>query len=299
MKKRRSKTTTKATKRRSAPLIVPRDLSAGVIVVLSGGGFDAMNPSEVRQRMDQYIADVNADLYVQANTGGSGLRFNLLPNQQKPHLHQAKWRQICAALNLLDRQTSHPCRSFERRRRGGGPRALPAESGQVGGLALLVRFGADPRRHRRHQQDSVERETQLQLLTSSRLRPGCWRRSRSARATADRRTIRSTAFSTSGSTYNLPGALAHRNAFYELAGGDKVGSVYKRPRLLLDVTLAVLQGQTNFTVIHGAEPSLQQLATKSHVVIELETATFSKTLLPVTRGRVRPGSVAGVAPAFC
>lgn len=40
----------------------PRDLSKGAIVVLSGGGFDGMNPLEVRDRMDQYIADVNADL---------------------------------------------------------------------------------------------------------------------------------------------------------------------------------------------------------------------------------------------
>src|SRR5580765_5771207 len=78
-----------------------RDLSAGVIVVLSGGGFDAMNPVEVRERMDQYITDVNADPFVQANTGGSGLTFKLLPNQQDKHLHQAKWRQICSALNLL------------------------------------------------------------------------------------------------------------------------------------------------------------------------------------------------------
>jgi hypothetical protein len=38
-----------------------RDLTQGVIVVLSGGGFDAMNPVEVRNRMDQYITDVNGD----------------------------------------------------------------------------------------------------------------------------------------------------------------------------------------------------------------------------------------------
>src|SRR3954447_18096536 len=78
-----------------------RDLSHGVIVVLSGGGFDAMNPAEVRNRMDQYITDVNADPFVQANTGGAGLTFKLLAGQNKPHLHQAKWRQICDALKLL------------------------------------------------------------------------------------------------------------------------------------------------------------------------------------------------------
>src|SRR6185295_15265692 len=72
------------------PAGAARDLSEGVIVVLSGGGFDAMNPKEVRDRMDQYITEVNADPFVQANTGGNGLKFRLLPNQSKKHLHQAK-----------------------------------------------------------------------------------------------------------------------------------------------------------------------------------------------------------------
>src|SRR3954462_126996 len=78
-----------------------RDLSHGVVVVLSGGGFDAMNPKEVRDRMDRYIADVNADPFVQANTGGAGLTFKLLPGQKTAHLHQAKWRPICDRLRLL------------------------------------------------------------------------------------------------------------------------------------------------------------------------------------------------------
>jgi hypothetical protein len=79
----------------------------------------------------------------------------------------------------------------------------------------------------------------------------------------------------------LPGALAHRNAFYELAGGDTAsGGGFKLPNLLLDVTLAELRGDTNFDVINNAEAPLQQLATQSRVVIELETTTFRKTLRP-------------------
>ena len=78
----------------------------GVIVVLSGGGFDKMNPKEVRQRMDQYhIADVNADPFVQTATAGAGLTFKLLPGQKDPHLHQSKWQDICAALNKLNPTT--------------------------------------------------------------------------------------------------------------------------------------------------------------------------------------------------
>jgi hypothetical protein len=77
------------------------DLSKGVIVVLSGGFFDAMNPREVLDRMDEYIADVNADPYVQAHTGGKGLKFKLLKNQVDPHIHQAEWRKVVRALETL------------------------------------------------------------------------------------------------------------------------------------------------------------------------------------------------------
>ena len=77
------------------------DLSKGVIVVLSGGFVDEMNPQDVLDRMDDYIADVNADPYVQAHTNGKGLKFKLLENQVDPHIHQAEWRKIVQALETL------------------------------------------------------------------------------------------------------------------------------------------------------------------------------------------------------
>jgi len=84
-----------------------------------------------------------------------------------------------------------------------------------------------------------------------------------------------------GLTYNLPGALSHRDAFYELAGGDKnSGGGHRLPHLLLDVTLAVLRGETNYDIIQRTEAALQVLATKSRVVIELETTNFKKALRP-------------------
>jgi hypothetical protein len=42
----------------------------------------------------------------------------------------------------------------------------------------------------------------------------------------------------------------------------------------------VLRGETAFDIIHNAEAPLQQLSTKSHLDIKLETTTFSKTLHP-------------------
>ena len=84
-----------------------------------------------------------------------------------------------------------------------------------------------------------------------------------------------------GLTYNLGGALAHKNAFYELAGGDKVfGGGFERPHLLFEVTLAVLRGASNAAVLAMVKAPLQTLATKSRIVVELETKDFKKTLRP-------------------
>src|SRR4051812_32241262 len=77
------------------------DLTKGVIVILSGGGFDEMNPQEVRDRMDECITRVNNDPFVQAHSGGAGLTFHLLAGQTTKHLHQTKWRALCDALKLL------------------------------------------------------------------------------------------------------------------------------------------------------------------------------------------------------
>jgi hypothetical protein len=68
--------------------VLSRDLSQGVIVVLSGGPLDFFNPPEVLNRMDQLISQVNQDPYVLANTKGNGLTFKLIPNQQGNHIHQ-------------------------------------------------------------------------------------------------------------------------------------------------------------------------------------------------------------------
>jgi hypothetical protein len=57
-----------------------RDLSVGVIAVLSGEPFDQTNPVEVRDRTDQLIRDVTSDPYVLANSAGKGLMFKLLPD---------------------------------------------------------------------------------------------------------------------------------------------------------------------------------------------------------------------------
>lgn len=271
----------KRVRRRSmAASAAARDLSAGVIVVLSGGGFDGMNPAAVRNRMDQYIADVNADPYVQANTGGSGLTFTLLPNQQKKHLHQTKWRQICSALNLL---AATPL-VLVGHSNGGAAAVDLARCLQSQGKSVDLLFSCDSVLTLDDIGDVNKIPANVKLNFNTYVIPTlAWLLAPFPIGKRNRRQVDDSldGVLNIGLTYNLPGALAHRNAFYELAGGDKTSSgAYKRPHLLLDVTLAVLRGETNFDIINNAEAPLQQLATKSHVVIELETTTFSKTLHP-------------------
>jgi hypothetical protein len=258
----------------------PRDLSKGVIVVLSGGGFDAMNPKEVRDRMEQYIADVNADPFVQANTGGQGLTFKVLPNQKTKHLHQGKWRQICQALALLDATplilVGHS--------NGGAAAMNLARCVQSQGKSVDLIFSADSVLTLDDIGDINKVPPNALLNINPYIIPTpAWllapfpigkRNHRQADTSLD-------GILNIGLTYNLPGALAHRNAFYEIAGGDeKAGGGFKLPQLLLDVTLAVLRGETNFDIFHAAEASLQILATKARIDIEIETTNFTRTLRP-------------------
>jgi hypothetical protein len=272
---RAKKTTTRGVAR-----IIPRDLSKGVIVVLSGGGFDAMNPKEVRDRMDQYITDVNADPFVQANTGGTGLTFKLLPNQTTKHLHQGKWRQICSALGLL---TATPL-ILVGHSNGGAAAMDLARCLQSQGKSVDLVFSADSVLTLDDIGDINKVPPNVKLNFNPYVIPTpAWLLAPFPIGKRNHRQVDNSLDSilNIGLTYNLPGALAHRNAFFELAGGDKTsGGGYKRPHLLLDVTLAVLRGETHFNIINNAQAPLQVLATKSHLVIELETTNFTLTLQP-------------------
>jgi len=256
-----------------------RDLTHGVIVVLSGGGFDAMNPIEVRNRMDQYITDVNADPFVQANTGGAGLTFKLLPGQSKPHLHQAKWRQICAALNLL---TATPL-ILVGHSNGGAAAVDLARCLQSQGKSVDLLWSADSVLTLDDIGDINKVPANVTLNVNPYVIPTpAWLLAPFPIGKPNRRQVDNSldGILNVGLTYNLPGALAHRNAFYELAGGDAVGTGFKLPHLLRDVTLAVLRGDTVYDIVHATEAPLQTLATKSRLVIELETTNFKKTLRP-------------------
>jgi hypothetical protein len=264
---------------RAVARTIVRDLSKGVIVVLSGGGFDAMNPQEVRDRMDQYIVDVNADPFVQANTAGQGLTFKLLTPQPTKHLHQGKWRQICTAIAALDASplilVGHS--------NGGAAAVDLARCVQAQGKSVDLLFTADSVLTLDDNGNPNRVPANVRLNLNPYVIPTpAWllapfpigkRNRREADDSLD-------GIINIGLEYNLPGALAHRNAFYELAGGDKRPGGYKLPHLLLDVTLAVLRGDAQAAILSMAQASLQTLATASHLDIALETTGFSTTLHP-------------------
>jgi hypothetical protein len=256
------------------------DLSRGVIVVLSGGFVDEMNPHDVRDRMDDYIADVNADPYVQAHTNGKGLKFKLLKNQVHPHIHQAEWRKVVQALETLKPSplilVGH---SY-----GGAAAVSIARSLESGGttIDLLCTHDSIQTIDDLGDPNKVPATVRLNLNPYAIATPA-WML---APFPIGRRNLRDVGGSMDcvlnvGLTYNLGGAFAHKNAFYELAGGDKkAGGGFERPHLLLDVTLAVLRGASNADVLTMVQAPLETLATKSRIVVELETKNFKKTLAP-------------------
>jgi len=256
------------------------DLSKGVIVVLSGGFFDGMNPEDVRDRMDEYIADVNADPFVQAHTNGKGLKFKLLKNQLDPHIHQADWRKVVRALETLE-----PSPLILVGHSNGGAAAVSiARSLESGGTTVNLLCTHDTVQTIDDLGDPNKVPANVRLNLNPYVIPTpAWML---APFPIGRRNHRESDGSMDGVinvglAYNLGGAFAHKNAFYELAGGNKVfGGGFERPHLLLEVTLAVLRGATNADVLAMVQAPLQTLATKSRIVIELETKGFTTTVRP-------------------
>ena len=256
------------------------DLSKGAIVVLSGGFIDVMNPEDVRDRMDDYIADVNADPYVQAHTNGKGLKFKLWKDQPDPHIHQAEWRRVARVLQALK-----PSPLVVVGHSNGGAAAVSiARSLAAGGTAVDLLCTHDTVQTVDDLGDPNRVPANVRLNLNPYVIPTpAWML---APFPIGRRNVREADGSMDGVinvglTYNLGGAFAHKNAFYEIAGGNKVpGGGFERPHLLLDVTLAVLRGTSTPDVLQLMRPPLQTLATRSRIVIELETKGLRQTIRP-------------------
>ena len=261
------------------PHPVDRDLSKGVIVVLSGGPVDFMNPKEVRDRMNQFIADVNRHPYVVEHTQGKGLAFKLLPAQKERYLHQTTWRKVCAKLKTLA-----PSPLIVVGHSNGGAAAMSlARCIDEAGLKIDLLFSADSIFTLDDLGDPNEVPSNVVLNVNSYVIPTeeFWicpfpigrRNRRESGAELDR-------LLNIGLEYHLGGCVAHRNAFYELAGGDETEGGHSRPHLLLDTTIASLRGESVDTILQATRLSLRELSTKSKIRIALETKGFNEIIAP-------------------
>jgi hypothetical protein len=256
------------------------DLTKGVIIILSGGPVDEMNPIEVRDRMDECITHVNNDPFVQAGTNGQGLTYHLFADQTTRHLHQARWRAICEALGLRE---ATPCIIVGHSNGGAAAMSL-ARCLQAQGKTIDLLFSADSVVTPDDLGDVNEVPANVRLNINSYVKPTpAWFL---APFPIGRRNKRETDHSldgilNAGLKYNLPGVLGHRNAFYDLAGGDKTGATtYKHPLVIQDSILASLHGKTNDEIMDAAIASLRVLATQTKTEIEISKANSTFIIHP-------------------
>jgi hypothetical protein len=257
----------------------PRDLSQGVIVVFSGGPVDIMNPTEVLERMDQLISDVNTDPFVLANSGGEGLKFKLLPNQEVNHIHQSRWPEICEELQLV---TASPV-ILVGHSNGGAAVIDLARCLHSKGKSVDLAFTADSVLTLNDNGDvnKVPSNVRLNLNPYVIPTPRWWE----APFPFGRQNRRETdnaldGILNIGLPFYEPGVWAHRDAFYDLTGGDERSGVSRHPEMLREMTLAVLRSTPNEEIFQLAQSYLQVLANETRIAIELETATFKTTLVP-------------------
>jgi hypothetical protein len=257
----------------------PRDLSQGVIVVMSGGAFDLMNPPEVRSRMDQLILDVNADPYVLANSGGKGLTFKLFPDQQVNHLHQGQWQDVCERLQSL---AASPL-ILVGHSNGGAAVIDIARCLQKKGMAVDLVITADSVLTLNDNGDTNKVPSNVKINLNPYVIPtALWwvlpfpfgkQNQRETGNPLD-------GILNIGLPFDEPGAIAHRDAFYDLAGGDQSASGYAYPEMMRDAIVAALKGATGDQIFQLAQTDLQILANETRTTIELETTGFKASLTP-------------------
>jgi hypothetical protein len=265
-------------------LVLPeqRDLSQGVIVILSGGPVDLTNPVDVRNRMDQIITEVNADPWVLASTGGKGLIFRLLENQVTNHIHQARWRDLCAVPELL----------------AASPLIIVGHSNGGAAAMDLARFLQEQNRvvDFLFTADSVltldDNGDPYTVPANVKLNLNCYSvpvfpiwlalpfpfgRKNYRQADVPLEGILDI-----GLQFAEPGAIEHKDVFYAPAGGDPSGDGYTYPELIRDSALSVLKGATPEEVLDQAKVYLQTLADEARIPIYLEGVNLTATLLPAS-----------------
>jgi pimeloyl-ACP methyl ester carboxylesterase len=259
-----------------------RDLSQGVIVILSGGPVDMTNPVEVRNRMDQIITEVNADPSVLANSGGKGVIFRLLENQGTNHIHQARWRDLCDVPELL---AASPI-IIVGHSNGGAAAMDLARFLQENNREVDFLFTADSVLTLDDNGDPYTVPANVKINLNSYSVPvfPIWlalpfpfgrKNYRQADVPLD-------GILNIGLQFAEPGAIEHKDVFYAPAGGDPSGNTYEYPELTRDSALSVLKGATPEEVFDMAKGYLQTLADEARIPIYLEGVNLTETLVPAS-----------------
>jgi hypothetical protein len=256
-----------------------RDLSKGVVLILSGGPVDQTNPVEVRTRMDQIITDINADPWVLANSNGKGMIYRLLEHQQTKHIHQAFWNDLCNSPQLL---AASPLIIVGHS--NGGAAAMDIAHFLKGiGRTVDLLFTAD----------SVLTLNDIcdpyTLPSNVKLNLNCYSVPVFPIWLALPFPFGQKNFQEDGSLEKIlniglrfaePGAIEHKDVFYAPGGGDAKGDRYEYPELIRDCALSVLKGATNAEVFDLAKQYLQTLANEARISIRLDGADVTETLVP-------------------
>lgn len=259
-----------------------RDLSRGAIVMMSGGGFDAANPPEVRARMDAYLDSVNASEVVHRCSGGQGMTYQLLPDQQTKHVHQTKWPKLCDSLAERDAApiviAGHS---------NGGAAAISLSRCLEGkGKTVDLLITADSVATGNDLGDVYTVPGNVRVNVNTFLVPNAFTflipfpfgRANKRTANDAKPTINV------GMEYLLPGAIAHRNAFYDFAGGDiRDGGVFARPFALLDLTLAYLGGADDTAMAALALEKAQGLSSAARIRIKYDGPNSRNLEIPRPR----------------
>jgi hypothetical protein len=236
----------------SVPAGCVRDLSKGAVVMLSGGPIDATNPPEVRARMDAYLDSVNQDATVQRCSNGKGMAIRILKDQDTNHIHQSRWQDVCDALDKLD---ASPIIIAGHSNGGAAGVSLSrCLKGKGRTVDLLLTADSVGTLNDLGPVYEVPSNVGINVNTFNIPNALTWTlpfpigKANEREDSEDKKPIVNI-----GVGYLLPGAVAHRNAFYDFAGGDEKDGHFSRPYILLDLTLASLKGADVQAIVKMAD----------------------------------------------
>jgi hypothetical protein len=231
--------------------------------------------------MDEFLVGLSNNPQVQACSGGQGVTYKFLgAGQETPHIHQSKWRQVCAAI------VANPVSPLIVVGHSNGGAAAVSLSHCLAekniGVDLLIT--ADSVKTADDLGDSYGIPANVVTNINTFLAPNVITFTlpfpfghANHRDGADS----SAGIVNVGLNYLLPGAVAHRNAFYDFAGRDKnADGSFQLPFTVYDLSLATLLGASSDTVQRMAVDALRVLSTKANVDVDVSSATLQTTLKP-------------------